>query len=137
MSSQTVMKAMIGFYILIFFTYLFGPLVVMGVTAFNTPNYPQAYPFEGFTLKWFAMLAKDEELLTGLKTSVLIGIGVVCVSVPVGLAGAIFLLVLGWVGGLSSYYSFDQWMDSHKNLVTNSQQRLISGKQTARPTNLA
>jgi spermidine/putrescine transport system permease protein len=96
MSSQTVMKAMIGFYILLFFTYLFGPLIVMGVTAFNTPNYPQAYPFEGFTLKWFTTLANDDELITGLKTSILIGIGVVCVAVPVGLAGAIIMTQIYW-----------------------------------------
>jgi spermidine/putrescine transport system permease protein len=96
MNSQTMMRAMIGFYILLFFTYLFGPLIVMGVTAFNTPNYPQAYPFEGFTLKWFTTLANDEELITGLKTSVLIGIGVVCVAVPVGLAGAIIMTQIYW-----------------------------------------
>ena len=51
MSSRVVMKAMIAFYLLIFFAYLFGPLAVMGVTAFNTPNYPQAYPFEAFTTR--------------------------------------------------------------------------------------
>ena len=96
MNSQAAMKAMIGFYILLFFTYLFGPLIVMGVTAFNTPNYPQAYPFEGFTLKWFTTLANDEELITGLKTSILIGIGVVCVAVPVGLAGAIIMTQIYW-----------------------------------------
>jgi spermidine/putrescine transport system permease protein len=96
MNSQTMMRAMIGFYILLFFTYLFGPLIVMGVTAFNTPNYPQAYPFEGFTLKWFTTLANDEELITGLKTSVLIGLGVVCVAVPVGLAGAIIMTQIYW-----------------------------------------
>lgn len=96
MSSQTAMRAMIGFYILLFFTYLFGPLIVMGVTAFNTPNYPQAYPFEGFTLKWFTTLANDEELITGLKTSILIGAGVVCVAVPVGLAGAIIMTQIYW-----------------------------------------
>ena len=50
MSSNFVIKAMIGFYILLFFAYLFGPLAVMSVTAFNTPNYPQAWPFEAFTL---------------------------------------------------------------------------------------
>jgi spermidine/putrescine transport system permease protein len=96
MNSQAAMKAMIGFYILLFFTYLFGPLIVMGVTAFNTPNYPQAYPFEGFTLKWFTTLANDEELITGLKTSILIGFGVVCVAVPVGLAGAIIMTQIYW-----------------------------------------
>ena len=54
MSSKSVMKAMIGFYVFLFFLYLFGPLMVMSVTAFNTPNYPTAFPFEGFTLEAYA-----------------------------------------------------------------------------------
>ena len=86
MSSNTVMKAMIGFYIAIFFLYLFGPLAVMSVTAFNTPNYPTAYPFEGFTLGWFVKLWNHRAMMEGLWNSVIIGLGVVAVSVPVGLA---------------------------------------------------
>jgi spermidine/putrescine transport system permease protein len=52
MTSRSVHRAMIGFYIVLFFAFLFGPLVVMGITAFNTPTYPQVWPFEGFTLRW-------------------------------------------------------------------------------------
>jgi spermidine/putrescine transport system permease protein len=96
MTSRLVMKAMVGFYILLFFAYLFGPLAVMGVTAFNTPNYPQAYPFEGFTLSWFAALANDTDLMDGLVNSIIIGIGVVCLAVPVGLAGAIVMTQIYW-----------------------------------------
>ena len=77
MSSQLVMKAMIGFYILLFFAYLFGPLLVMSVTAFNTPNYPQAYPFEAFTLDWFVKLWNHRAMMEGLRNSIIIGIGVV------------------------------------------------------------
>ncbi|MBL8833471.1 MAG: ABC transporter permease subunit [Rhodospirillales bacterium] len=91
MTSRTIQKAMLGFYIALFFAYLFGPLVVMGATAFNTPAYPTFHPFEGFTLKWFANLANDRDIVYGLKNSVWIGILVVAVSVPVGLAGAILL----------------------------------------------
>jgi spermidine/putrescine transport system permease protein len=91
MSSRAVMKAMIGFYIALFFLYLFGPLAVMGVTAFNTPSYPQAIPFEGFTLRWFAKLADDAELVEGIQNSLLIGALVVALSVPIGLAGAIVM----------------------------------------------
>ena len=47
MRSSLVIKAMIGFYILLFFAYLFGPLVVMSVTAFNTPNYPTRLSVRG------------------------------------------------------------------------------------------
>jgi spermidine/putrescine transport system permease protein len=85
------MKLMIGFYIVIFFTYLFGPLLVMGVSAFNTPNYPTAYPFEGFTLHWFSDLLADRDMMEGLWNSIIIGLGVVALSVPVGLAAAIVM----------------------------------------------
>ena len=47
MSSKLVMKGMIGFYIFLFFLYLFGPLLVMSVTAFNTPNYPTGHSLRG------------------------------------------------------------------------------------------
>lgn len=91
MTSRAIQKAMLAFYITIFFAYLFGPLVVMGVTAFNTPAYPTFYPIEGITLDWFANLASDRDIVYGLKNSVWIGFLVVSVSVPVGLAGAILL----------------------------------------------
>jgi spermidine/putrescine transport system permease protein len=91
MSARFVLKAMIGFYLLIFFTYLFGPLIVMGITAFNTSTYPQVYPFQGFTLQWFEKLLNDRDLVLGMKNSLLIGVLVVLVSVPVGLAGAIVM----------------------------------------------
>lgn len=91
MSSRTVHRAMLGFYILLFFAFLFGPLVVMGATAFNTPAYPQVWPFEGFTLKWFGALLADRTLMDGLWNSLLIGALVVCLSVPLGLAGAIVM----------------------------------------------
>ena len=91
MKSSLVMRAMIGFYIFLFFLYLFGPLLVMGVTAFNTSNYPQAIPFEGFTLDWFPKLWNDRAMMDGLKNSIIIGFGVVALSVPVGLAAAIIM----------------------------------------------
>lgn len=91
MSSKIIMKSMIGFYILLFFLYLFGPLLVMSVTAFNTPAYPQAFPFEAFTLDWFVKLWNHRAMMEGLRNSFLIGLGVVLVSVPVGLAASIIM----------------------------------------------
>ncbi|MFO0994597.1 MAG: ABC transporter permease [Hyphomicrobiales bacterium] len=91
MSSKLVIKVMIGFYILLFFAYLFGPLLVMTVTAFNTPNYPTAYPFEGFTLDWFVKLWNHRAMMEGLWNSVIIGFGVILVSVPIGLAASIVM----------------------------------------------
>ena len=91
MNSKWIMKGMIGFYVLVFFLYLFGPLLVMGVTAFNTPNYPQAIPFEAFTLDWFVKLYNHRSMMEGLWNSVIIGLGVIAVSVPVGLAASILM----------------------------------------------
>ncbi len=91
MNSKLVMRGMIGFYIFLFFAYLFGPLLVMSVTAFNTPNYPQAYPFETFTLNWFVKLWNHRAMMEGLRNSIIIGLGVVAISVPVGLAAAIMM----------------------------------------------
>ncbi|MBT9288710.1 ABC transporter permease subunit [Hyphomicrobiaceae bacterium 22] len=80
-----------GVYIVIFFAYLFGPLLIMGITAFNKSAYPQIMPFEGFTLDWFAVLAADKDMIYGLQKSLWIGFLVVLVSVPVGLAGALVM----------------------------------------------
>jgi len=91
MSSSKVARAMLGFYIALFLLYLFGPLLVMSVTAFNTPNYPQALPFEGFTLEWFGKLWEHRLMMEGLQNSIIIGIGVVVISVPIGLAASIIM----------------------------------------------
>jgi spermidine/putrescine transport system permease protein len=85
------MRAVLGFYICLFFLYLFGPLVVMGVTAFNTSSYPQTIPFEGFTLDWFVKLYNHRAMMEGLWNSVIIGVGVVALSVPIGLAASIIM----------------------------------------------
>lgn len=84
-------RVMFALYTVIFFLYLLGPLAVMAVSAFNTPQYPQVWPIEGVTLDWFAALFADQDMMTGLKMSLWIGLLVVCISVPIGLAGAIIM----------------------------------------------
>ncbi|WP_338053645.1 ABC transporter permease [Prosthecomicrobium hirschii] len=91
MSTRAIHRALMGVYIVIFFAYLFGPLLIMGVTAFNKSAYPQIMPFEGFTLDWFSVLAADKDMIYGLQKSLWIGFLVVLVSVPIGLAGALVM----------------------------------------------
>lgn len=91
MTSAAIWRAMMGFYIALFFLFLFGPLIVMGLSAFNTSQYPQAFPIEGLTLRWFGVLYGDRGLMEGLRNSVQIGILVVALSVPLGLAGALVM----------------------------------------------
>ena len=103
MKSGHLMNALLGIYIFIFFTYLFGPLLIMSVTAFNSAEFPSITPWECFSLRWFnegkiaydgqklAGLATDWRLHDGFISSLIIGIGVVILSVPIGLAASIVL----------------------------------------------
>jgi spermidine/putrescine transport system permease protein len=91
MSSKTIFKLMMGFYFVLFFGFLFGPLFIMCVSAFNTPSYPQAWPIEGLTLDWFEKLFADRNIKEGLENSLIIGFFVVLLSVPLGLAGALVM----------------------------------------------
>ena len=91
MSARLVCRFMLCFYLVLFFSFLFGPLLIMAVTAFNPPSYPQAWPIEGFTLDWFAKLIADRNVIEGLNNSFIIGAFVVALSVPLGLAGAIVM----------------------------------------------
>ena len=84
-------RALLACYLLAFFGFLLGPVAVMAVTAFNSSAYPQALPFEGFTTQWFGVLAADPDLLYGLGNSLRIGVCVVLISVPLGLAGAMVM----------------------------------------------
>lgn len=84
-----------GLYLLLFFLYLFGPLVVMVITAFNSSSFPRISPWECLTSDWFFTLFDDETLIAGLGNSFIIGVGVVLVAVPVGLAAAIVLSQVG------------------------------------------
>lgn len=76
---------------LLFFAFLFGPLIIMVITAFNSSAFPRVTPWECFTTDWFGVLVNNQRLMAGLVTSIGIGIGVVALSVPVGLAGALAL----------------------------------------------
>ena len=91
MTSEAIARGFLGAFVAVFFLYLFGPLIVMGVTAFNSASFPRVSPFECFTVEWFGALAADERLTRGLANSLLIGLGVVALAVPIGLAGALLL----------------------------------------------
>ena len=78
-------------FVLAFFAYLFMPLAIMSLSAFNSASFPRVHPWDCFTVEWFRVLANDTKLMNGLRNSLFIGVGVVAVSVPLGLAGALLL----------------------------------------------
>ncbi len=92
MKSDHVRHFFILFFVFGFFAYLFGPLIIMSLTAFNSSAFPRVTPWECFSAEWFSILSQDARLLEGLRNSLFIGIGVVCLSVPLGLAGALMLM---------------------------------------------
>ena len=103
MKSQYVLNFFLGLYIFIFLSYLFGPLIIMSITAFNSAEFPAISPWECFSWRWFnegkiaydgqhlAGLATDWRLRDGLIKSLIIGVGVVILSVPIGMAASIVL----------------------------------------------
>lgn len=91
MRPSILARGFTGLYLLAFFGFLFGPLFIMVVTALNSSSFPRISPWDCLTFEWFAKLAADERLQTGLLTSLGVGVAVVLVSVSLGLAGALFL----------------------------------------------
>jgi spermidine/putrescine transport system permease protein len=79
-----------------FFAFLFLPLVVVAVFAFNDAPYP-APPWNGFTLDWFlgrtgrTGLFADGAMLGSLWTSVVVACWVTLLSVLVGTANAFLI----------------------------------------------
>ena len=88
-------------YVAAFFVFLFVPLAVVALFAFNDANYP-APPWRGFTLDWFlggssgssgnrTGLFADGPLLRSIGTSVIVAAWVTLLSVTVGTANAFLL----------------------------------------------
>ena len=83
-------------YVVTFFVFLFVPLVVVALFAFNDANYP-APPWRGFTLDWFfggagrTGLFADAPLMTSIGTSVIVAAWVTVLSIAVGTANAFLL----------------------------------------------
>lgn len=90
-TSERLTRVFTILFVLVFFAYLFGPLIVMGMSAFNTSSFPRISPWDCFTVEWFEVLSNDTDLMTGLRNSVTIAIGVVILAIPLGLAGALML----------------------------------------------
>lgn len=103
-TNNILLKFILGAYLVVFFGYLLGPLVVMSITAFNSPSFPKLTPWECLTFEWFDVLAHDERILNGIENSIIIGIGTVILSVIMGLAGALMLTQI-WPKLRATYYT--------------------------------
>ena len=92
MPANAILKIGIRGYLLLFFAYMFLPLIFMVIAAFNTRAVPPTpVPFEGFTLSWFGALFQNAPLWAAVVNSIIIGIGVVFISITLGLSGALLI----------------------------------------------
>ena len=104
MSSQNIIRIALGAYLIIFFSYLLGPLVVMSLTAFNSSSFPSVSPWACFTYEWFDVLMNDKHIRDGIYYSIIIGIGTVILSVSMGLSASIVLTQV-WAKFRGTYYT--------------------------------
>jgi spermidine/putrescine transport system permease protein len=92
------LRAATALYVGAFLLFLFVPLAVIAVFAFNNAPYP-APPWHGFTLDWFlgnqaagrVGLFRDTELLGSIWTSIVVASWVTALSVLVGTANAFLM----------------------------------------------
>jgi spermidine/putrescine transport system permease protein len=92
------LRAATVLYVVAFLTFLFLPLGVVAVFAFNDAPYP-APPWHGFTLDWFlgndaagrVGLFRDDELLGSIWTSCVVAAWVTGLSVALGTANAFLM----------------------------------------------
>jgi len=72
------------------FVFLYLPIVALVVFSFNDSPIPNVW--RGFTLKWYAALANDAEMLSGLWLSFKIALLTACGSVVLGTLAAFALV---------------------------------------------
>ncbi len=99
------LRATTALYLVCFFAFLFLPLIVVGVFAFNDAPYP-APPWRGFTLDWFlgnsstgrVGLFADRDLLGSIWTSCIVATWVTLLSVLLGTCNAFLIERQRFVG---------------------------------------
>jgi putrescine transport system permease protein len=72
------------------YLFLYLPIVALVIYSFNDSAIPNVW--RGFTLKWYAALASDHELIAGLVLSLKIAVLTACGSVVLGLLAAFALV---------------------------------------------
>lgn len=67
--------------------FLYAPLVILALYAFNK-GITRAWPPDLWTVKWFKVAWHDSELFTGLRNSIIAGLGATFVALILGSAAA-------------------------------------------------
>jgi len=93
-TADRIFRGLFVLYLLVFVLYLFAPLLIMGIAAFNESRFPTVIPWQGTTLDWFSAMWADAAMWRSLRTSAVVAFFVVLVALPVGTAAALVLTTL-------------------------------------------
>ncbi len=74
-------------YAVVFVIFLYGPMLLMPLFSLNQANFA-TFPIEGLTLKHYGEMAQNTSMITALKNSLLLGIGVSVTATALGLPAA-------------------------------------------------
>jgi spermidine/putrescine transport system permease protein len=99
LKTSPVGRIYVSAHIVVLFLFLYAPIVILMILAFND-SAMTSFPFRGFTLEWFSVLAHDTKILIGLKYSFLAAISSTALSVIVGTATAYALIQYRFPGRL-------------------------------------
>lgn len=72
------------------YAFLYLPIIVLVVMSFNSGD--SAYDYEGFSLKWYGELAKDERVLDGVVNTLIVATGATVIATVLGTLLAVGLV---------------------------------------------
>ncbi len=87
----------LGSYAALYLVFLYLPIVLLPVFSFNDGTII-AFPFKGFTLKWYAKLAEADALIGALGNSLMVATATGVVSTTIGLFAARAFVRHGFIG---------------------------------------
>ena len=83
-------KIIESIYIYLMFLFLYVPIVVLMVFSFNDNKSRGAWG--GFSLKWYKEMFANEELMSALQTTLIVGVIAAVISTIIGTAAAIGIM---------------------------------------------
>ena len=88
---------MIRIYTVLVYVFLFAPIVVVIVLAFN-PKQFGIFPMEGVSLRWFIKLAQNEAIIDAFKNSLILGSLTAVLSTGIGILAALAFIRFDFPG---------------------------------------
>ena len=82
-----LVRVLLGGWAVLVFVFLFAPIVLLVLFAFNANKYG-TFPFTGWTTSWFGQVFSDYQIKDALSTTIRVAVEVTIISTIVGTAAA-------------------------------------------------